>query len=128
MKHPTEPSTRNRASAVPYLPADIVGLMDTHAVRIDETSKHHGSWGHSDVATVRRTVRDCLRHFDLLTHSGHAVPLYWLHEWLTSGPYVGPRTLSPADAWQAHLTLISALNQPDSGLHVVPTRRTQHAS
>jgi hypothetical protein len=126
--HTTEPDTRNSATLAPYLPADISALMDTHSVRIDEASKHRGSWRHRDVKTVRRAIKARLRQQGLPTGEGYAVPLYWLHDWLTHGRYVGPRTPDPHAAWAAHLTLISALNRPDSGLSVVPLRRMQHAS
>ena len=97
-----------------------------HSVRIDENAKHFGAWDHPDVTTVRRAIRTWLRHFDCLTHHGHAVPLYWLHDWLMNGPCVGRRTPNPDAAWAAHLTLISALNQPSSGLSVVPKRSMVH--
>lgn len=128
MKNTTEPNTRITAIPAPYLHTDIQALLDTHAVRIDETAKGHGSWNHPDVVILRRAIRAWLRHFDLLTHHGHAIPLYWLHDWLTHGRYVGPRTPNPDAAWAAHQTLVSALNQPNSGLGIVPKRSTQLAS
>lgn len=126
--HTTEPNTRNRATLAPYLPADISALMDAHAVWIDEASKHRGSRRHKDVKKVRRVIKAWLRRQGLPTDEGYAVPLYWLHDWLTSGPYVGPRMPNLDAAWAARQTLISALNRPDSGLSVVPLRRMQHAS
>jgi hypothetical protein len=128
MKNPTEPNTRITAIPAPFLPTDIATLMESHSIRIVETAKHSGAWDHPDVTTVRRAIRAWLRHLDLLTHSGHAVPLYWLHDWLMNGPCVGRRTPNPDAAWAAHLTLISALNQPNSGLSVVPKRSTQLVS
>lgn len=124
----TEPNTRITAISAPFLPTDIATLMESHSVRIDESGKHSGSWDHPDVTTVRRAIRAWLRHLDLLTHHGHAVPLYWLHNWLMNGPCVGLRPPNPAAAWAAHLTLISALNQPNSGISVVPKRSTQLVS
>jgi hypothetical protein len=128
MKNPTEPNARITAIPAAFLPTDIATLMESHSVRIDESVKQSGSWDHPDVMTVRRAIRAWLRHFDFLTHHGHAVPLYWLHDWLMNGPYVGRRTPNPDAAWAAHLTLISALNQPNSGLSVVLKRSTQLVS
>lgn len=128
MKHPTEPSTKIAACAAPYLPTDLVCLLDTHAIRIDHSMKRRGSWCHQDVKTVRRAIRAWLRHQGLPTHEGCAVPLYWLHDWLTSGPCVGPRTPAPDAAWEAHLTLVYALNQQDSGLELIQHRLLRHAS
>lgn len=128
MKHPTEPSTHNTGSAVPYLPIDLVNLQDTHAIRIDPSMKRKGAWRDSDVTTVRRAMCAWLRPQGLPTDSGHPVPLYWLQEWLTGGPLVGPRTPQAGAAWEARLTLVYALNRPYSGLELVPQRRMQHAS
>jgi GT2 family glycosyltransferase len=126
MKNPTEPNTRITAIPAPFLPTDIASLMESHSVRIDESAKHSGAWDHPDVTTVRRAIRTWLRHFDCLTHHGHAVPLYWLHDWLMNGPCVGRRTPNPDAGWAAHLTLISALNQPNGGLSVVLKRSMVH--
>jgi hypothetical protein len=83
MKHPTEPNAKMSALPHLYQRADILHLFDTHAVRIDESGKDRGSWDH-DVYIVRHTIRAWLRHYDLLPRVGHAMPLYWLHDWLGS--------------------------------------------
>jgi hypothetical protein len=128
MKHPTEPSTRNAASAAPYLPHDLISLHDTHAVRLDPGAKRPRSWRHKDVKTVRRAIRAWLDHQGLPTDQGYPVPLYWLHDWLAYGPVIGRRTPRPGAAWDAHTVMVSALNQPHSGLRVVTQRRMQRAS
>ena len=123
-KQPTSPApTIAENRPVPFLWPDVVSLMDTHSLRVTKADSRD-----SDVQTVRRAIRRYLRHHDLPTDGGYAVPLYWVHQWLMNGPRVALRIADPDSPARAAAVLVSALNAPGSGLEVVRQRRMQYSA
>lgn len=126
--HATEPSTAVRAARPPAFQwGDIVRLQDTHAVRIEASGKRRGSWKHPHVRRVRKAIR--LYQRDQTIARQESVSLYWLYEYLAHGGVITDRRLMDAHAYErARTALVSALNQPHSGLKVVRQRWTHYTA